>query len=196
MYENHISSKTLWYLESNIPVPWLPLVSYRHQQPWRLHCTTDSYPWSIMSEKANLHDDVIRWKHFPCYWPFLRGIHLSPVNSPHKGQCRGALMFSLICAWMNNWANNREAGNLRRHGAHYDVTVMAYNCLQISRPLSNIVSWLWHQKCVTQYVSCKYNHILVRMVVPMDLAPVETMQLTVDKIFTKISVSTRSFHKY
>ena len=43
-----------------------------------------------------LHDDVIKWKHFPRYWPFVRGIHRSPVNSPHKGQWRGALMFSLI----------------------------------------------------------------------------------------------------
>ena len=30
------------------------------------------------------HDDVIKWKHFPRYWPFVRGIHRSPVNSPHK----------------------------------------------------------------------------------------------------------------
>ena len=47
------------------------------------------------------HDDVIKWKHFPRYWPFVRGIHRSPVNSPHKGQWRGALMFSVICAWIN-----------------------------------------------------------------------------------------------
>ena len=33
-----------------------------------------------------LHDDVIKWKHFPRYWPFVRGMHRSPVNSPHKGQ--------------------------------------------------------------------------------------------------------------
>ena len=33
-----------------------------------------------------LHDDVIKWKHFPRYWPFVRGIHRSPVNSPNKGQ--------------------------------------------------------------------------------------------------------------
>ena len=44
------------------------------------------------------HDDVIKWKQFPRYWPFVRGIHRSPVNSPHKGQLRGALMFTLICA--------------------------------------------------------------------------------------------------
>ena len=70
------------------------------------------------------HDDVIKWKHFPRYWPFVRGIHRSPVNSPHKGQWRGALMFSLICVWINDWANNREAGDLRRYRAHYYVTVM------------------------------------------------------------------------
>ena len=56
------------------------------------------------------HDDVIKWKHFPRYWPFVRGIHRSPVNSPHKGQWRGALMFSLICARINGWVNNGEAG--------------------------------------------------------------------------------------
>ena len=42
------------------------------------------------------HDDVIKWKYFPRYWSFVRGIHRPPVNSPHKGQWRGALMFSLI----------------------------------------------------------------------------------------------------
>ena len=69
------------------------------------------------------HDDVIRWKHFPRYWAFVREIYRSPVNSPHKGQWRGALMFSLICVWINYWVNNREAGDLRRYRAHYDVTV-------------------------------------------------------------------------
>ena len=59
------------------------------------------------------HDDVTTWKHFP----FLRGIHRSPVNSPHKGQWREALMFSLICAWINDWVSIREAGDLRRHRA-------------------------------------------------------------------------------
>ena len=58
------------------------------------------------------------------YWTFVRGIHRSPVNSPHKGQWRGALMFSLICAWINGWVNNRKVGDLRRHRAHYGVIVM------------------------------------------------------------------------
>ena len=78
------------------------------------------------SNKIVKHDDVINWKHFPRYWPFVRGIHRSPVNSPHKGQWRGALMFSLICVWINGWVNNGETGDLRRHRPHYDVIVMQY----------------------------------------------------------------------
>ena len=61
----------------------------------------------------------------------------SPVTgeSPHKGQWRGALMFSLICSWINTWVHNREAGDVRRHRAHYDVSV-------IVRP-SGLVRELW-----------------------------------------------------
>ena len=70
------------------------------------------------------HDDATKWKHFPLYWPFVRGIHRSPVNFLHKGQWRGALMFSLIWAWTNVWVNNRDAGDLRRHHAYYDISVM------------------------------------------------------------------------
>ena len=47
-----------------------------------------------------------------------------PVNSPHKCQWRRALMFSLICARINDWVNNRKAGDLRRYRGHYDVIVM------------------------------------------------------------------------
>ena len=86
----------------------------------KLHCQM-----TITSHRVFV--DVIKWKHFPRYWPFLRGIHRSLVNSLHKGQWRRALMFSLICAWMNGWVNNGEAGDLRRHRAHYDVIVMCMN---------------------------------------------------------------------
>ena len=71
------------------------------------------------------HDDVIKWKHFPRYWPFVRGIHRSPVNSQHKGQWRRALMFLFFYLRPNNvWVNNCEAGDLRHHRAHHDVIVM------------------------------------------------------------------------
>ena len=61
---------------------------------------------------------------FRVTWPLVQGIHQSPVNSPRKGQWHGALMFSLF-AWTNGCVNNRDAGYLRRHHTHYDVTVMS-----------------------------------------------------------------------
>ena len=70
------------------------------------------------------HDDVIKWKHFPRYWPSVRGINRSPGNSPHKGLWRGALMFPLICAWINGWVNNGEAGDWRQRRAHHGINVM------------------------------------------------------------------------
>ena len=75
--------------------------------------------------------------HFPRYWPFVRGIHRSPVNSPHKGQWRGALVFSLICVRINGWVNNREAGDFRRYRAHYDVTV-------IRKAIPDFIVTFWH----------------------------------------------------
>ena len=86
---------------------------------WISHKTYDVAGLQIKS-----HDDVIRWKHFPRYWPFVRRIHRSPMNSPPKSQWCVDLMFPLICALTNSWANNREAGDLRCHRANYDVTVM------------------------------------------------------------------------
>ena len=97
------------YRKLRVTVPWVtddvPITKGRHQ----VKC---------------FHDDVIKWKHFPCYWPFVRGINRSPVNSAHKGQWRGALIFSLICVWINGWVNYSEAGDFRRYHAHYDVSVM------------------------------------------------------------------------
>ena len=74
--------------------------------------------------KPPSHDDVIKWKHCLRYWPFVRGIHRSHVNSPSKRPVTRSLMFSLICAWINGWVNNRKAGDLRRLRGHYDVSVM------------------------------------------------------------------------
>ena len=105
----------------------------------------------ISSEKIELllvkylckyHDDVIKWKHFPRYWPFVRGIYRS-----HKGQWRGAfmfwIMFSFICAWINGWVNNREAGDLRRHRVHYDVTVM----MIVLVALQDLSHKIWPKLC-------------------------------------------------
>ena len=88
------------------------------------------------------HDDVIKLKHFPRYWPFVRGIHRSQVNSPHKGRWRGALMFSLICARINDWVDNREAGGLKHLCPRYYVTVMIWDG---SWRCDFLVSWFYYQ---------------------------------------------------
>ena len=83
----------------------------------------DSVSYMLIAFYLN-HDDVIKWNLFSRNWPFVRGIHRFPMNSPHKGQWCGALMFSLICVWINDWVNTREAGDLKRYRAHHDVIVM------------------------------------------------------------------------
>ena len=73
--------------------------------------------WNVLQGSKNIHDDVIKWKHFLRYRPFVGGIRRSPVVLPHKGKWSGALISSLICAW----TNNRDAGDLIRHHAQLDV---------------------------------------------------------------------------
>ena len=87
-----------------------------------------------------LHDDVIKWKHFPRYWPFVRGIHLSPGNSPHKCQWREGLMFSLIWAWINGRVSNRKAGDLRRNRAHHDITVMIQDFFFLAEMVIRVIA--------------------------------------------------------
>ena len=79
----------------------------------------------LFEKEYSRHDNIIKWEHFLRYWPFMWGIHRSPGNSPHKGQWRGALMFSLICDWINGSVNDRYASDLICHRAHYNVIVMS-----------------------------------------------------------------------
>ena len=83
----------------------------------------------IRFPRFRLKDDFLAWwRHqmetFSELLALCAGKSLVPVNSLHKGQWCGALMFSLICARINDWLNNREAGDLRRYRGHYDVIVM------------------------------------------------------------------------
>ena len=55
--------------------------------------------------------------------------HLCGEFTGPKSQWHRALMFSLICVWINGWVNNREAGDLRRHRANYNVRVMSCMCV-------------------------------------------------------------------
>ena len=95
--------------------------------------------WQVIDlEKYSWHDGVIIRKHFPRTWPFVRGIHRSPVNSPHKGQWRGALMFPLSCTWINGWVNDREAGDLR-----HQINGKRCNTIWTSWRLTSPAIWLF-----------------------------------------------------
>ena len=75
--------------------------------------TTEPYQKGQGLQVAVYHDDVIKWKHFLCHWPFVQG---RPVT-----RCFDVF---LICASVNSWVNTREAGDLRLYHAHYDIAVM------------------------------------------------------------------------
>ena len=123
-----LAEKRPWYIGSALYMIWLSSrVTTRTSRCFTTH-----------GETQMSHDSATRtlsfvtwWRHqleiFSTFLVFVRGLHRSPMNSPHKGQWRGALVFSVICAWTNGWVNNREASDVRRHHAHYDVTVIEYN---------------------------------------------------------------------
>ena len=97
----------------------------------------------IISLDVHNHDDVIKWNHFLRYWPLVRGIHRSPVHSPHKGQWWWALMF-FIWAWTNCWVNNRDAGDLRRYRVHYDFAVIYMNACDCTNVSPEPRKWIWY----------------------------------------------------
>ena len=85
-------------------------------------------PFRTRTQANRIKIKIRWWRHqmepFCALLAICAGNSPSPVNSPHKGQWRGALMFSLICVWINDWVNNREAGDLKCYRAHYDVIVV------------------------------------------------------------------------
>ena len=113
--ENGIPQKLLWSVPAGRPPDSCHLIL-------RLQLSIMTLMDFLLSRR------IWWWRHqmetFSASLAFVREIHRVPVNSPHKGQWRGALMFSLICVWINGWVNNGEAGDLRRHRGHYDVNVM------------------------------------------------------------------------
>ena len=76
--------------------------------------------------------DIIKWKHFLLYWPFVRGIHWSPVDSSHTGQCCGALMRNYgTCFPRNGCANSRDAGEFKPLSTHCNITVISFSVAKI-----------------------------------------------------------------
>ena len=126
-----LALSTLNYKSYYLCICFFAILFLVRRRIWgRLYITIRSLHLVVRYAADNEYSMRSWWRHqmetFPCYWPFLWGIHRLPVNSPHKGQWRGALMLSLICAWINSWVSNNKAGDLRRHRTHHDVSGMFY----------------------------------------------------------------------
>ena len=104
-----------------------------------------------------------RCQHDQCYprYPFLvymmtssngnifrvRGLLCGEFTGPRwQSQWRRALMFPLICVWINGWVNNREAGDLRRYRGHYDVIVMVREGGQVPKK-----GTIWLYRCKNKF---------------------------------------------
>ena len=100
--------------------PWPTVITLESQ----INCWLIVAWWHQIITSTNVDS---WWRHqmetFSALLALCAGNSPVSVNSPHKGHWRGALVFSFICAWINDWVNNREAGDLRRHRGHYDVNV-------------------------------------------------------------------------
>ena len=101
---------------------WVKGIGFDRQQLSKLLSRVTAKPKLVLyidSETLN-----IWWRHlletFSALLALCAGTSAVTKNSPHKGQWRGAVMFSLICAWTNGWVN---ASDFRRHRGHYDVTL-------------------------------------------------------------------------
>ena len=102
------------------------------------------------------HDDVIKWKHFPRYWPFLRGIHRPRWIPTQRPVTRSFGVFFDLCL-RNGLVNNREAGDLRRYRAHYDVTVMTRDWLKAMRQITIENNY---QQTIPRLSVIKYIHYM------------------------------------
>ena len=122
-------------------------------------CPTDDYTFRNIKARIAMMT-LSKRKHFLRYWPFVRGIHWWPVtvDSPHKGQWCGALIFSLLCTWTNDWANNRDAADLKHHRSHYVVTVMTLHLWYIT-----LYFILHHTTSLTKSLTLCFLHCIKRL---------------------------------
>ena len=129
---------------------------------YRLIDQSNGFP---LNDTYTHHDDVIKWKHYPRYWPFVRGFIGHRWITLIKAQRRGALIFFFICAWINAWVNNNEAGDLRCHRAHYDVIIMIewLTLKHLDRWFQNAISVCGVVHCNTTYglQLVKYGRYLI-----------------------------------
>ena len=131
--------------------------------------TVESLALCAIMRSPAIYDDVIKWKHFPRNWPLVWWIHRSPVNFPHKGQWRGALMSSLIYAWIKvvseqswGWWFETPSHLFWRH------------CNEINGFLSSVISdvrghtvkfWYIQISCVVEFCNNNHNQYMLYLLI-------------------------------
>ena len=91
-------------------------IRWRHDvEAWQHHMLRNTQKATTTHRMDINHDDVIKWKLFPVTGGF-----------PSQRPVTQSFEVFLICVLTNSWANSQDAGDLRRHRAHYDVILMTW----------------------------------------------------------------------
>ena len=87
--------------------------------------TREHTPMEELKHNKYWHDDVIKCKHFPRNWPFVR--ETTSQQWIPLTKARDVELWCFLPSMpekKNSWANYRDASVLRCHHTHYDITVM------------------------------------------------------------------------
>ena len=115
-----------WSNATKMRLPRVLSCSWRHYDIEKLTALL------ILHKGSPSHDDVVKWKHFLRYWPLcgeLTGDRWIPLTKARDAE----VWCFLWSAWINDWVNYHEAGDLRRHRGHYDVIVMDHGWVPSKR---------------------------------------------------------------
>ena len=85
-----------------------------------------------------IHYGLIKWRHFPHYWPFWgesTGHRWIPLTKTSDAEL---WCFNFICAWTNGWGNNLDAGDLKRYHTHYECKVSQQPCTNLLVVVSSL----------------------------------------------------------
>ena len=94
-------------------------------------------------ERSTVSLGIMTWNRFSHYWPFVRGMYRSPIDSPHKGRAMRSILLSLLLAWAICWLIRRVANGLRRK-CHVNVITRKYWPQILYDTLAPIVHTLWY----------------------------------------------------
>ena len=129
------------------------------------------------------HDDVIKWKHFSCYWPLCREFIGNRWIPLPKASDTELWCFLWSARWINGWVNNRQSGYLRSNRAHFDVIVMLRNELGWN---SNEMTFVTGK--VFWFIVSKYRAFDSGIRVLTYPPPLDISQTTISKAFLEWKV--------